>query len=120
MGIYSIGQSSIIGNAQAKGYNVIQGYVQPNSGTYFVETVKNELEVSIYPNPFSENFKIMFSQSYDDVSVLIHNVAGQLIYNKSFSKDSELSISLPSLSSQTYLITILADNKLFKAKLIKQ
>ena len=52
--------------------------------------------------------------------MIIQNTLGQTIYQKDYSNKSEIGVELQNLASQTYLVTIHADNKTFKAKLIKQ
>ena len=119
-GIYSIGQSSVIGNMKTSVATVSQGFVNPTKIAYAVETITTDLVVTIYPNPFVEQFTATLDKKYNNIQVIIQNVAGQLMYNSSFTNSAELVVETPTLSIQTYLITILADNKVFNAKLIKQ
>lgn len=119
-GIYSIGQSSVIGNIKTTGGTVSQGFVNPTKVAYAVETITTELTVAIYPNPFVEQFTATLDKKYNDIQVIIQNAAGQLVFTKDFSNASQVVVDTPRLSIQTYLITILADKKMFNAKLIKQ
>lgn len=119
-GIYSIGQSSVIGNIKTTGATVSQGFVNPTKVAYAVETITTDLTVAIYPNPFVEQFTATLDKKYNDIQVIIQNAAGQLVYTKDFSNASQVVVDTPRLSIQTYLITILADKKIFNAKLIKQ
>jgi len=118
--IYSTGQSSVIGNTSSNGNMVSQGYVQPISGSYFIEQVSMDMSVSIYPNPFEQQFKALLDNKYNNIQVIVQNTPGQIVYNKTFSDSKELVIDIPNLAAQTYLITIQADQKTFYAKLIKQ
>ena len=52
--IYSTGQPSVIGNISSNGNMVSQGYVQPISGSYFIEQVSMDMSVYIYQNPFEQ------------------------------------------------------------------
>ena len=117
--IYSIGQSSVIGNIDISEATVSQGFVNPTNLAFAVETIKTDLTVVIYPNPFVEKFSANLDKKYNDIQVTIQNLAGQLVYSQNFRDSSEVTINTPVLSIQTYLITITADNKMFKAKLIK-
>jgi hypothetical protein len=119
-GIYSIGQSSVIGNIKTTGATVSQGFVNPTKTAYAVETITTDLTVTIYPNPFVEQFIATLDKKYNDIQVIIQNAAGQLVFTKDFSNTSQVVVDTPRLSIQTYLITILADKKIFNAKLIKQ
>ena len=118
--IYSVGQSSVIGNATTSMATASQGFINPIKAAYAIETIATDLSVSIYPNPFIEQFTATLDKKYNNIQVIIQNVAGQLMYNSSFTNSAELVVETPTLSIQTYLITILADNKIFNAKLIKQ
>ena len=99
---------------------VSQGFVNPTKIAYAVETITTDLVVTIYPNPFVEQFTATLDKKYNNIQVIIQNVAGQLMYNSSFTNSAELVVETPTLGIQTYLITILADKKMFNAKLIKQ
>ena len=118
--IYSVGQSSVIANATTSMATASQGFINPIKAAYAIETISTDLSVSIYPNPFIEQFIATFDKKYNNIQVIIQNVAGQLMYNSSFKNSAELVVETTTLSIQTYLITILADNKVFNAKLIKQ
>ena len=118
--IYSVGQSSVIANATTSMATASQGFINPIKAAYAIETISTDLSVSIYPNPFIEQFIATFDKKYNNIQVIIQNVAGQLMYNSSFTNSAELVVETPTLGIQTYLITILADKKMFNAKLIKQ
>jgi len=118
--VFSVGQASVVGNHFSQGYSITQGFVQPLKGSYLFEAPKDSFQVTIYPNPFVESFKASFENEFSSINVIIQNTLGQTIYQKDFSNQSEIGVELQNLASQTYLVTILADNKTFKAKLIKQ
>ena len=119
-GIYSIGQLSVIGNIKTTGAIISQGFVNPTKVSYAVEDIKTDLRVTIYPNPFIEQFTATLDKKYNDIQVIIQNAAGRLVYKKRFKNASQVVVDTPNLSIQTYLITILADKRMFNAKLIKQ
>ena len=118
--VFSVGQTSVVGNYFSQGYSITQGFVQPLKGSYLFEAFKDSFQVIVYPNPFVEYFKASFEKKFSSVNVIIQNTLGQTIYQKDYSNQSEIGVELQNLASQTYLVTILADNKIFKAKLIKQ
>ena len=118
--IYSIGQASIAGNHFSQGYSITQGFVHPLQGPYLFKPNEDSLQVTVYPNPFVESFKASFEKEFSSINIIIQNTLGQTIYLKNFSNQSEIGVELKNLASQTYLVTILADNKVFKAKLIKK
>ena len=118
--IFSVGQASVVGNHFAQGYSINQGFVQPIEGSYLFEAPKDSFDVRVYPNPFVESFKASFEKEFSSITIIIQNTLGQTIYQKDYSNQSEIVVELPDLSSQTYLVTIIADDQTFKAKLIQR
>ena len=55
--IYSVGQSSVIGNNMSGGFLITQGFVQPLSDLYYVEDINTNFNVAVYPNPFVNEFE---------------------------------------------------------------
>ena len=49
--IYSVGQSSVIGNNMSGGFLITQGFVQPLSDSYYVEDINTNFNVSVYSKP---------------------------------------------------------------------
>lgn len=118
--IISIGQNSAI-NVNSSS-NVIQGYINNVNFRYKISDIEDSFHLItlVYPNPFVSSFKAIFSEKKENINLKISSLNGQLKYNKNFKKSNEIQIDIPHLSSQTYLITISADGKFYKAKLIKQ
>ena len=117
--IYSVGQSSVIGNNMSGGFLITQGFVQPLSDSYYVEDINTNFNVAVYPNPFVNEFEASFDKEYNNMNVLIQTLSGQTVYRKNFKKDNSIRVDLSGYSGQTYIITINADGKTFTAKLIK-
>ena len=72
--IYSVGQSSVIGNNMSGGFLITQGYVQPVSDSYYVEDIYTNFNAAVYPNPFVKEFEASFEKVYNNINVLIHVV----------------------------------------------
>ena len=117
--IYSVGQSSVIGNNMSGGFLITQGFVQPLSDSYYVEDINTNFNVAVYPNPFVNEFEASFDKEYNNMNVLIQTLSGQTVYRKNFKKDNSIRVDLSGFSGQTYIVTINADGKTFTAKLIK-
>ena len=117
--IYSVGQSSVIGNNMSGGFLITQGFVQPLSDLYYVEDINTNFNVAVYPNPFVNEFEASFDKVYNNMNVLIQTLSGQTVYRKNYKKDNSIRINLSGYSGQTYIVTINADGKTFTAKLIK-
>ena len=110
----------MVGNHFAQGYSINQGFVQPIEGSYLFEAPKDSFVVRVYPNPFVESFTASFEKEFSSITIIIQNTLGQTIYQKGYANSNEIVVELPDLSSQTYLVTIIADDQTFKAKLIQK
>lgn len=117
--IYSVGQSSVIGNNISGGFLISQGFVQPLSDSYYVEDINTNFNVAVYPNPFVNEFEASFDKEYNNMSVLIQTLSGQTVFRKNYLNKNSIKVDLSGYSGQTYIVTINADGKRFTAKLIK-
>lgn len=117
--IFSVGQSSVIGNNMSGGFLITQGFVQPLSDSYYVEDINTNFNVAVYPNPFVNEFEASFDKEYNNMNVLIQTLSGQTVFRKSYQNNNSIRVDLSGYSGQTYIVTINADGKTFTAKLIK-
>lgn len=119
----SIGQSSVIGTSFNNGYYLRQGYQQPlnkikvdNEGFS-----NNDLTATVYPNPFNETLTVSFNEEMNkEISVLVFDITGKLIYNQKFSPSQRIELNLNNISSGSYLLKVLSNNKLLNTKIIKK
>ena len=117
--IFSVGQSSVIGNNMSGGFLITQGFVQPLSDSYYVEDIDTNFNVAVYPNPFVNEFEASFDKEYNNMNVLIQTLSGQTVFRKNYQNNNSIRVDLSGYSGQTYIVTINADGKTFTAKLIK-
>lgn len=117
--IYSVGQSSVIGNNMSGGFLINQGFVQPLSDSYYVDDIDTNFNVAVYPNPFVNEFEASFDKEYNNMNVLIQTLSGQTVFRKNYQNNNSIRVNLSGYSGQTYIVTINADGKTFTAKLIK-
>ena len=117
--IYSVGQSSVIGNNMSGGFLITQGFVQPLSDSYYFEEINTNFNVAVYPNPFVNEFEASFDKEYNNMNVLIQTLSGQTVFRKNYQNNNSIRVDLSGYSGQTYIVTINADGKTFTAKLIK-
>lgn len=118
----SIGQSGVIGTHSNKGYYLRQGYQQPVNKIKVVNEVfeTNNLAASVFPNPFEHSVFVSFNENMkQDITVLVFDVTGKQIYSRIFSPSQRIELNLGNISSGSYVLKILSNNKLFNAKLIK-
>lgn len=117
--IYSVGQNSVSGNNMSGEFLITQGFVQPLSDYYFVQDINSNFNVSVYPNPFVNEFKVSFDKERNKIVVLIQTLSGQTVFRKNYQNNNSIRVDLSGYSGQTYIVTINADGKIFTAKLIK-
>ncbi|MBK7375761.1 MAG: T9SS type A sorting domain-containing protein [Chitinophagaceae bacterium] len=88
------------------------------------DAVTGQNVVQVYPNPVADRFYVYLRNFTSPVvAIRLHNMAGQLIYNKSFSllNGSEY-LEIPSayLAAGQYIFTVVAGKKVvFVKKLVK-
>ena len=119
----SIGQSSVIGTYTNNGYYLRQGYQQPIDKIKVekADFANNDLSATVYPNPFEQSVSISFTEDMEsEISVLVFNVAGKLIFSKKYLPSKIIDLNLNQISNGSYLLKVRSNNKLFNAKLIKK
>ncbi|GAA4885204.1 T9SS type A sorting domain-containing protein [Flaviramulus aquimarinus] len=118
---HSIGQSSVIGTHYNNGYYLRQGYQQPLNKIKVVEEFSNnDLLAKIHPNPFEQFVSISFNEAMEnDISVLVFDVSGKLVYSRKFQPSQKIKLNLESIPNGNYILKALSNSKSFNAKLIK-
>ena len=92
--IYSVGQSSVIGNNMSGGFLITQGFVQPLSDSYYVEDINTNFNVAVYPNPFVNEFEASFDKEYNNMNVLIQTLSGQTVFRKNYQNNNSIRVDL--------------------------
>ncbi len=82
------------------------------------ETAKNKLEVSLYPNPASENIFVSLNSNVKQAQVTISNLSGKALISTEITADNKVDLS--SLPMGMYLLTIATNNGNETVKFIKQ
>jgi hypothetical protein len=95
-------------------------YFDTNCGTATgIESIANNSEINIWPNPFSDVFNVSIPQSNSNNELIIYDVTGKLILKKTLQNTN--SYSLQNLSPGLYFYKILKDNLSVKSgKLVKE
>lgn len=125
----SIGQASVIGTFYGSAYSVRQGFIQPldilsltpKPPKFFPKVpLVLKLSVAIYPNPFTENITLLFSEKvFGTVEVLVFDMAGRMVFTKDYKADEKVKVEFTNISTATYIMRITANNKQFVKKIIK-
>ncbi|MBJ7429165.1 MAG: T9SS type A sorting domain-containing protein [Bacteroidia bacterium] len=88
------------------------------AGLSINETVKNKLQVSVYPNPANENIFVSLNENVKLAQVTISNLSGKSLISSEITADNKLDVS--SLPMGMYLLTIATNNGSETVKFIKQ
>ena len=116
----TIGQASVTGTYDNLSFKIGQGYQQAFWGRIINEQNSPDFEVSVYPNPFENDFNILYNGE-GLMSVSIYDVAGKLIYNKDhLFTTPQKTISVDGISSGVYLVRLQTNKLNYFTKLIKQ
>ena len=116
----TIGQTSVTGNYDNSSFQIGQGYQQAFWGRIINEENSPDFEVSVYPNPFENDFNIRYNGE-GLMSVSIYDVAGKLVYNKDhLFTTPQKTINVDAISSGVYLVKLQSNKLNYFTKLIKQ
>ncbi len=87
-----------------------------------VKSVDNSNVISIYPNPFTEDFQLSITGAETDAEVSIYNIIGQQQehLNISHSKSIRQTLSLRNYSAGVYLVSITVNGQRFMRKVVKE
>lgn len=80
--------------------------------------ISSKLELSVYPNPATENIFVSLNSNVKLAQVTISNLAGKTLINTEITADNKLDVS--SLPMGMYLLTIATSNGSETVKFIKQ
>lgn len=117
---HSVGQASVIGNHTVQDFTVLQGFIQPPIKIEGVLDEDNSLQAVVFPNPFSSNVQVRFSEEIDaPLSITLYDISGRVVFSKEMAPAREIQLDFDFLSSASYLLSISQANKQFTATLIK-
>lgn len=116
----SVGQASVIGNHTVQDFTVLQGFIQPPIKIEGVLDEDNSLQAAVFPNPFSSNIQVRFSEEINaSLSITLYDILGRVVFSKEMAPAREIQLDLNFLSSASYLLSITQASKQFTATLIK-
>ena len=117
----TIGQQSPIGY-QTNGITLGQGFQQSHWVKYVNSNTSVNIATTTYPNPFISTVNFEFSQPLKEtIEIDVFDVNGRLIFqDKKRATDSVLSVELPQLASNNYLVRLSAPNYTYYSQILKQ
>jgi hypothetical protein len=81
---------------------------------------KNESELKVFPNPFSDRVNIWLSVSAKKIEVRIYNMLGQILMDRHFSENWFVYLDTREISSGACIVDVVADGIHFRKKLLKE
>jgi hypothetical protein len=82
------------------------------------ESIKNKLQVSIYPNPATENLFVALDSKIKNAQVIVSDLSGKTYINAEVTNQNNIDIS--GLQIGMYMLTVITDNGSETVKFIKQ
>lgn len=82
------------------------------------ETIKNKLQVSVYPNPANDNLFVELDSKTKNAQITISDLSGKLIINNILLNQNNIDIS--GLQLGMYMLTVSTENGSETVKFIKQ
>jgi len=118
----SVGQTSAIGTYEKNNYNLRQGFIQPNVLSKIMDkNIPINLNVEVYPNPFSENISISFEKEIKgEVKVYLFDMLGRQIYTNKYESRKKINIDLHDFAVAHYILKVRFNNRQFIKKIIKK
>ena len=102
----SVGQHSVIGSYRAANNELRQGFVQVLPAIVLGGD-PNELEVVVYPNPFTNGVVVNFEQGLEDeISVAIFDMSGRLVQSNAYEATNQLTLPLLGLAQGAYFLKL--------------
>ena len=83
-----------------------------------VKENNTNLNLSVYPNPFTSNITVKIEQTGTYV-VSLYDIRGKLILNESHSSTNQIQLNLKELSKGQYILTIQNDTQITTVKIVK-
>jgi hypothetical protein len=106
---HSIGQQSVIGNFEANGINLNQGF-QQTLWSKLINSNSPNIILNYYPNPFIKeiNFKFISNLNFREIFICLYDTSGKMVFNNQYiiNENNELTVVINNLSSGNYLMNI--------------
>lgn len=105
----NVSPSDVVINGNATGCESI-AVVQAACDTLSSSDFELESNLKIYPNPFNSQITFELGNTYENVTVLIHDITGKQLYKNSFSGNQLVVNNLGNLTSGIYVATLTTEN----------
>jgi enediyne biosynthesis protein E4 len=112
--------SGVTENFNALGINQIHAIKEGDSTLSIDDISINSLDLSVYPNPFKNIFKLDLSQFKNTRSIKIYNVLGVLVYNQDSPSSENLTIEINNKNTGLLFLSVEFDNFTLVRKIVKR
>lgn len=112
LGLYCLSKSEAI-------YLTAKDQIYIDANNQNVEIIKNRLNVTAHPNPFSDNFLISL-ETVSDYTVKLISINGKVILNKLYRYSDEINIDVNDLDSGFYIVSVSSDSGTVNLKMVKR
>lgn len=118
----TIGQQSSTGNYNSSQNIIIQGFQQSYWSKYIDSNTTSNISTLTYPNPFFSSVNFKFSNPIIEViNITIFDIQGRQIFQiYKNAIDNLLTIDLPQLAPNVYLVKLETFNFRYYSQIIKQ
>lgn len=116
----SIGQQSVIGTYKSGEHTVRQGFQQSPITVLSTSFEAGSIDATVFPNPVQSTVTIAFDEVMESqIEGVIYDILGKEVH--AFSKKPALTIDLDltHLSAGTYSLVVVADQRNFTTRLLK-
>jgi hypothetical protein len=118
----TIGQQSVTGNYTSDSKTIGQGFQQSVWSRYIGSNSNNSITTVLYPNPFVSSINFQFSQPIRErIKIEIFDIRGRLIFQtEQLATDNLLTVTIPNIASNNYLVKLSAANYNYYSQILKQ
>ncbi|MBL6448993.1 alpha/beta fold hydrolase [Fulvivirga sp. 29W222] len=79
------------------------------------------LQLTLYPNPTDESLNIVLPQEFEEVSLTITTMYGEVVLTDEIKKPSEVvSVNLPKTKSKELIVSVTGNNQYYKGKVLRR
>jgi hypothetical protein len=85
-----------------------------------ITNLNEENEICIYPNPATDRITISSVIPFQNSSIKLYNILGQIVHKKPHSNGNQIYLDASDLSKGTYILEIKQKDNIIRRKFIKQ
>lgn len=116
----SIGQQSVIGTYKSEGHIVRQGFQQAPITVLAAASNEATIDATVFPNPVASMVTIAFNETLTTlVEGIVYDALGKEVLRFIRESSPTIALDLTQLSSGTYSLVVVANQRNFTTRLLK-